>query len=106
MKIEAPSPESNTHPVPESSSPYSSMPVDPSPKDIPKVSTLDMSLNDMNNLVYTLSFKKNCGKPPNRYSLDVEEQRLRYPIINCVYQKFIQPRQSICTCTFHKSSSS
>lgn len=85
MKIEAPSPESDTHPVPEPSSPFSSVPADPSPKDIPKVSTLNTSLNDMNNPIYTLSFKKNRDKPPNRYSLDVEEQRLRYPIVNCVY---------------------
>jgi hypothetical protein len=33
---------------------------------------------------YKLPFRKNRGKPPNRYSLELEDQRLRYPIANYV----------------------
>ena len=59
----------------EPSSPLSLVSVNPPLENIPKVSTLDMSSNisDLNTLVrYTLPFKENHGKPPTRYSPNIE----------------------------------
>jgi hypothetical protein len=56
--------------------PLSSIPVGPSPKNIPKVSILDThsDINTLNSpLDNTLPLRENRGKPPKRYSPDAEE---------------------------------
>lgn len=81
------SPETDTPPE---GSPSSSVSVDPSPKNIPEVSTLDTSSNmdNMNTPAgYKLPFRHNRGKPPNRYSPDIEERSSKYPIANYVSTK-------------------
>ena len=69
------------------SSPPSLVYADPFLENIPEVSILDMSSNisDLNTFVgYTLPFKENRGKPPIRYSLDIEKRKSKYPIPNYV----------------------
>lgn len=56
----------------ESEPPDSSIHVDPSPKNIPKVitTTTPLHTNDIDTFArYTLPFRHNRGKPPNRYPL-------------------------------------
>ena len=82
---------SATEPSSPSATELSSLPSlvhpDPPPENIPEVSILDMSSNisDLNTFVgYTLPFKENRGKPPIRYSLDIEKRKSKYPIPNYV----------------------
>lgn len=83
------SPETYT---PSEGSPLSSVSTDPSPENIPEVSSPYTS-SDMNNMNtpagYALPFRHNRGKPPNRYSPDIEERRSKYPIANYVSTKEI-----------------
>lgn len=86
------------------------MPSDPSPDNIPEVSfpttpspinnpdvsintTIPSPINSLDISVgYNLPFRHNRGKPPNRYSPDSEERRLKYPIANYVStQKLEKP---------------
>ncbi|RVW38219.1 Retrovirus-related Pol polyprotein from transposon TNT 1-94 [Vitis vinifera] len=81
-------------PVPESSEdaesdvfPHSLVPNDPPTENIPEVSSPTTPLQ--NNAIdtfagYVLPFRHNRGKPPNRYSPDIEERRSKYPIANHV----------------------
>ncbi|KAL5762294.1 hypothetical protein ACOSP7_018558 [Xanthoceras sorbifolium] len=68
-------------------SPRSSVPEDPSPENIPEVSspTIPSHTNELDTSAgYVLPFRHNRGKPPNRYSPDIEEKRSKYPIANYV----------------------
>ncbi|MGV7927221.1 hypothetical protein PJO48_29655, partial [Mycobacterium kansasii] len=59
-----------------------SVPEDPSPENIPKVTspTIPLNSDDMDIPVgYTLPFRHNRGKPPNRYSPDIGERSSKYP---------------------------
>ncbi|XP_073261290.1 uncharacterized protein [Populus alba] len=70
--------------------PHSSISNDPSPENIIEVSSpiLPHIPNDMDTLVgYELPFRQNRGKPPNRYSPELEDQRSSYPIANYVSTK-------------------
>lgn len=60
--------------------PYSLVLEDPSHENISKVSSLNItSTNELDNSAcYNLPFRHNRGMPPNWYSLDFEEKRLRY----------------------------
>ncbi|KAK0592717.1 hypothetical protein LWI29_024180 [Acer saccharum] len=63
------------------------VPEDPSPENILEVSSPITSQisNDMDTLVgHKLPFRHNHGKPPYRYSPEVEERRSKYPIANYV----------------------
>ena len=67
--------------------PHSQVPEDPPPRSISEVSTPTTSLQiDVleTPASYALAFRHNRGKPPNRYSLDEEERRSKYPIANYV----------------------
>lgn len=79
-------------------------PDDPPSENIPEVSspTTPLHTNAIpTSTGYVLPFKHNRGKPPNRYSPDIEERRSKYPIANYVStQKVIRTSQSICTYTF------
>ncbi|KAL6347204.1 hypothetical protein AAG906_012785 [Vitis piasezkii] len=81
-------------PVPESSEdaesdvfPHSLVPNDPPTENIPEVSspTTPLQTNAIDTSTgYVLPFRHNRGKPPNRYSPDIEERRSKYPIANHV----------------------
>ncbi|KAL5765958.1 hypothetical protein ACOSP7_016575 [Xanthoceras sorbifolium] len=67
--------------------PHSPVPEDPSLENIPEVSspTTPSHTNDLDTSTgYVLPFRHNRGKPPNRYSPDIEEKRSKYPIANYV----------------------
>jgi hypothetical protein len=69
--------------------PHSSVldPDNPPFENIPEVSspTTPLHTNAMDTYTgYVLSFRYNCGKPPNRYSPNIEERRSKYPIANYV----------------------
>uniref|UniRef100_A0A2N9IGY8 Integrase catalytic domain-containing protein n=1 Tax=Fagus sylvatica TaxID=28930 RepID=A0A2N9IGY8_FAGSY len=73
----------------EDESPHSSVPDpnDPPSENIPEVSspTTPLHTNAMDTSTgYVLPFRHNRGKPPNRYSPDIEERRSKYPIANYV----------------------
>uniref|UniRef100_A0A2N9HDA0 Reverse transcriptase Ty1/copia-type domain-containing protein n=1 Tax=Fagus sylvatica TaxID=28930 RepID=A0A2N9HDA0_FAGSY len=73
----------------EDESPHSSVPNldDPPSENIPEVSspTTLLHTNAMDTSTsYVLPFRHNRGKPPNRYSPDIEERRSKYPIANYV----------------------
>ncbi|RVW65735.1 Retrovirus-related Pol polyprotein from transposon RE1 [Vitis vinifera] len=60
---------------------------DPPLENILEVSILDTSSNisDLNTSAgYTLPFRENRGKPPTRYSPDIEKRKSKYPIANYV----------------------
>jgi hypothetical protein len=68
--------------------PHSPVPEGPSPENIPEVNSFSLP-PDSNNIGipvigYTLPFRHNRGKPPNRYSPDVGERSTKYPIANYV----------------------
>ncbi|KAL6315467.1 hypothetical protein AAG906_000759 [Vitis piasezkii] len=68
--------ENYTPSLTEPSSPLSLVHADPPRENIPEVSILDTSSNrsDLNTSVgYTLPFRENHGKPPTRYSPDIEK---------------------------------
>ena len=92
-------PRTKAEPVPESSknaksevesedeSPHSLVPDDPPLENIPEVSfpTTPLQTNSIDTSTgYVLHFRHNRGKPPNRYFLDIEERRSKYPIANYV----------------------
>ena len=63
------------------------VPEDPSPENILEVRSPVTSRisNDMDTpICHKLPFRHNRGKPPNRYSPEVEERRSKYPIANYV----------------------
>jgi hypothetical protein len=67
--------------------PYSTVLVVPSLENILEVSNLDTqsNINNLHTLAgYILPFRKNCGKPPKRYSPEDEERRSKYLIANYV----------------------
>uniref|UniRef100_A0A2N9I8R7 Integrase catalytic domain-containing protein n=1 Tax=Fagus sylvatica TaxID=28930 RepID=A0A2N9I8R7_FAGSY len=73
----------------EDESPHSSVPNldDPPSENIPEVSspTTLLHTNAMDTSTsYVLPLRHNSGKPPNRYSPDIEERRSKYPIANYV----------------------
>jgi hypothetical protein len=73
----------------EDESPHSSVPDpdDPPSENIPEVSspTTPLHTNAMDTSTgYVLPFRHNRGKPPNRYSPDIEERRSKYLIANYV----------------------
>lgn len=82
-------------PVPADESPSSPVPKDPSPENILEVSSLSTPTHSGNldiSTGYVLPFRNNRGKPPNRYSPDVEKMRSRYPIANYVFaEKLPEP---------------
>ena len=89
-------------PVPESSegaksneSLHSLVPDDPPPKNIPEVSSsvTPLQTNAIDTSVgYVLPVRHNRGKPPYQYSLDIEEQRSKYPIAKYVStQRLFEP---------------
>lgn len=61
---------------------HSSAPEDASPQNICEISfpTSYMSIP----ITYNLPIRHNRGKPPNRYSPDIEERRLKHPITDYV----------------------
>lgn len=68
-------------------SPHSLVPKDPPPENILEVSSLitPSHTNALDTPVdYALPFRRNCGKPLNRYSPDEEERRSKFPIANYV----------------------
>jgi hypothetical protein len=68
------------------STPLSTVPESPTENN-PEVSSpiVPPYTSDLNNLVdYVLSFRHNRGKPPNRYSPDIEERRSKFLIANYV----------------------
>ena len=81
-------------PVPESSedaesdeSLHSLVPDNPPTENIPEVSSpiTPLQTNAIDTSAgYVLPFRHNRGKPPNRYSPDIEERRSKYPIANYV----------------------
>lgn len=63
------------------------VPEGPSPENITEVSSPVISpfIDNVNSTVqYVLPFRNNRGKPPNRYSPEVEDRRSKYPIANYV----------------------
>lgn len=71
----------------EQESPCPLVPVVPSPENVPEVSNIgtSSSINDVDTSAgYNLPFRNNRGKPPNRYSPDMEKKRSRYPIANYI----------------------
>lgn len=80
-------------PVPsviEDDSPHSEVPTCSSHENNPRVSNLTTPLHFDNidmSVGYTLPTRHNRGKPPNRYSPDFAERRLRHPIANYVSTK-------------------
>jgi hypothetical protein len=81
----------------EDESPHSSVPDPDNPpsENIPEVSSPNTPLhtNAMDtSTCYVLPFRHNHGKPPNRYSPDIEERRSKYPIANYVFtQRLSEP---------------
>ena len=74
----------------EPESPHSLVLEESSPENIPKVNSPIASLtnNDEDTSAgYILPFRNNRGKPPNRYSPEIEERRPKYPIANYVSTK-------------------
>lgn len=77
---------SETEPAP----PLSEVPAESSPENTPKVSTPTTPLHINNidgSMGYILPHRYNRGKPPNRYSPEIEDRRSRYPIANYVSTK-------------------
>ena len=75
----------STPPEAELESHHSSVLEEPSPDNIPEVNSpiAPPTNNDKDTSAgYILPFRNNRGKPPNRYSLEIEEQRSKYPIAN------------------------
>lgn len=71
----------------EDESPCFLVPDDPLPENIPKVSspTTPLQTNAIDTSAgYVLPFRHNRGKPPNRYSPDIEKQRFKYLVANYV----------------------
>ncbi|RVW35157.1 Retrovirus-related Pol polyprotein from transposon TNT 1-94 [Vitis vinifera] len=71
--------------------PPSTVSKDPSPENIPEVSSLNtlstpVLTNDAH-VGYELPYRHNRGKPPDRYSPNIEDRRLKYPIANYVSTK-------------------
>ena len=63
------------------------LPDNPPPENIPEVSspTTPLQTNAIDTFAgYVLPFRHNRGKPPNRYSPDIEERQSKYPIANYV----------------------
>ena len=56
-------------------------PEDPTPENDPEVSSLNANIIE-SPAGYVLPHRHNRGKPPSRYSPDIEERRSRYPIAN------------------------
>ena len=80
----------STPPEAELKSPHSSVLEEPSPENIPEVNSpiAPPTTNDKDTSAgYILLFRNNRGKPPNRYSQEIEEQRSKYPIANYVSTK-------------------
>ena len=71
--------------------PHPTVSKDPSPENIPKVSSLNTPstpvLTNDAHVGYELPYRHNQGKPPNRYSPNIEDRRLKYPIANYVSTK-------------------
>lgn len=69
--------------------PLSNVPGDESPKDVHEVCSPEPSLDENFdiNTGYKLSFRHNRGKPPNRYSPEIEKTHSMYPIANYVTTK-------------------
>jgi hypothetical protein len=80
----------------EQESPRLSVAASPSPKNIPEVSNIGTpSIINAIDTGYNLPFRHNRGKPPNRYSPDMDERRSRYPIANYVStEKLPEPLKS------------
>lgn len=77
---------------------------DHSPENTPKAQSLNSSPSNTidDSVGYKLPFRYNCGKPPNRYSLDHGEKKMKYPIANYICtQKLSQPLKTFV----HKLSS-
>ncbi|GMY24994.1 Retrovirus-related Pol polyprotein from transposon RE1, partial [Fagus crenata] len=62
------------------------VPEDPTPENDPEVSSLNANIIE-SPTGYVLPHRHNRGKPPSRYSPDIEERRSRYPIANYVSTK-------------------
>ncbi|WJZ84417.1 hypothetical protein VitviT2T_004022 [Vitis vinifera] len=95
-------PRTEVEPIPESSedaesneSLHSLVPNDPPPENIPEVSSFitPLQTNAIDTSAgYVLPFRHNRGKPPTRYSPDIEERRSKYPIANYVSnQRLFEP---------------
>ena len=79
-----------TRPEAELESPHSSVLEEPSSENIPEVNSpiAPPTTNDKDTSTgYILLFRNNRGKPLNRYSQEIEEQRSKYPIANYVSTK-------------------
>jgi len=86
-------------------------PDNPPSESIPEVSspTTPLYINVMDTSTgYTLPFRHNRGKPPNRYSPDIEDRRSKYPIANYVStQRLSEPLRTftytLSSCTIPNS---
>jgi hypothetical protein len=85
-KDEASRGEVPTPPEDDMDTPHSSLPDDPSPKNMPEVNpTIPLNSDDMDTPVgYMLPFRHNRGKPPRRYSPEIGGRSSKYPITNYV----------------------
>lgn len=61
----------------------SMVPEHPTPENDPEVRSLNTNIIE-SSAGYKLPHRHNRGKPPRRYSPDIEERRSRYPIANYV----------------------
>nr|CAN72746.1 hypothetical protein VITISV_033188 [Vitis vinifera] len=66
--------------------PHSTIPYDPTSKNILEVSS-PLVTKHLTKYGYPLPPRHNRGKPPERYSLDIETHRSKYPIVNYVSTK-------------------
>ncbi|KAL3504297.1 hypothetical protein ACH5RR_034138 [Cinchona calisaya] len=73
-------------------SPHSSIPKDTSLENILEVNSLTTPshTNDVDTSAgYVLPFRHDRDKPPNKYSLDFEKRRAKYPIVNYVSTRIL-----------------
>ena len=85
--IEPPMPTTETPTSIVETPPHSIVPHDPTfeniPKEIPEVSS-PLVTKHLTNDGYQLPFRHNCGKPLERYSLDIETHKSKYSIANYI----------------------
>ncbi|RVX03526.1 Retrovirus-related Pol polyprotein from transposon RE1 [Vitis vinifera] len=74
----------------------SAVPENPTPENDPEVSSFNTNILAPP-IGYVLPNRHNRGKPPSRYSPDIEERRSRYPIANYVSTKKLnEPSRHLC----------
>ncbi|RVW70212.1 Retrovirus-related Pol polyprotein from transposon TNT 1-94 [Vitis vinifera] len=109
--IELPMPTTETPTSIAKTLPHSTVLHDPTfeniPKEIPEVSS-HLVTKHLTDDGYQLPLRHNCGKPPERYSLDIETHKSKYPIANYIStEKLSEPLKSFSNAllTHHISTS-